>query len=219
MKRLIIVCEGSTEQEFCKEVLMPYFHQFDIHVEYPMIKKSGGGIISWEPLKRQLRNHLFEDGAYVTMLVDYYRLKNPTVIPGWVESLNINDKQQRMHFLFDQIKQDMDADLRARFIPYIQLHEFEGLLFSDVAPYQRYFDAHSCDYKKLTAVVNGFPNPELINDGPATAPSKRLSDIIPGYDKVLYGGVISIDLGLNVIRQHCPLFNEWIDTLVGIVNT
>ena len=216
MKRLIIVCEGPTEQEFCKDVLLPYFLQFDIIVEYPVIKKSGGGIIPWEPLKRQLRNHLFEDGAYVTMLVDYYRLKDPDKIPGWNESLTIADKQERLHFLFDQIKQDMDEDLRERFIPYIQLHEFEGLLFSDVAPYQEYFAPTNCDFKKLGSIISTHPNPEMINDGPDTAPSKRLLNIVTGYDKVLYGGLLAMSLGLKTIREHCPLFNEWITTLQQI---
>ncbi len=216
MKRLIIVCEGPTEQEFCKDVLQPYFQQYDISVVCPLIKKSGGGIITWEPLKRQLRNHLFEEGAYVTMLVDYYRLKDPDKIPGWSESLSIQNKQKRMHFLFDQMKLDMDETLRDRFIPYIQLHEFEGLLFSDLSPYQEYFGSSICDFKKLEAVITSHPNPEMINEGPNTAPSKRLMDIISGYDKVLYGGVLAMSLGLQKIREHCPMFNEWISTLQKI---
>lgn len=216
MKRLIIVCEGPTEQEFCSDVLAPHLLSRDIIVECPLIKKSGGGIISWEPLRAQLRNHLFEADAYVTMLVDYYGLKNPESIPGWEESLGIADKSQRIHFLQQQIKADMDENLRERFIPYIQLHEFEGVLFSDIAPFKRYFDAKTCDFAKLQEIITDFPNPELINSNPNSAPSKRLGRIIAGYDKVLFGGVLSIDLGLNTIRQHCPLFNEWLTTLEQI---
>lgn len=218
MKRLIIVCEGPTEQEFCKEVLYPYFLQFDILVEFPVIKKSGGGIITWEPLKRQLRNHLFEEGTYVTMLVDYYRLKDPKRIPGWVESTCIADKQERIHFLFERMKLDMDEVLQSRFIPYIQLHEFESLLFSDIAPYREYFALNNSRYDRLNHIINSFPNPEMINEGPTTAPSKRLIDIIPEYNKVLDGGILAIALGLETIRNRCPLFNEWISNLEKIVN-
>ncbi len=48
MKRIIIVCEGETEQEFCKDVLFPHFFRRDILIEHPTIKKSGGGIVAWD---------------------------------------------------------------------------------------------------------------------------------------------------------------------------
>ena len=37
MKRLIIVCEGPTEQEFCTEVLGVEFAKHNIYVEAPVI--------------------------------------------------------------------------------------------------------------------------------------------------------------------------------------
>ena len=43
MKRLIIVCEGQTEQSFCQNVLSPYFQTKGIVVEAPTIKHSHGG--------------------------------------------------------------------------------------------------------------------------------------------------------------------------------
>ena len=54
MNRLIIVCEGETEQEFCKDVLASYFREKNIYIEYPTIKHSNGGIVPWATLKRQL---------------------------------------------------------------------------------------------------------------------------------------------------------------------
>ncbi len=38
MKRLIIVCEGPTENEFCLEMLAPILLKSDIYVEAPLIK-------------------------------------------------------------------------------------------------------------------------------------------------------------------------------------
>lgn len=35
MKRLIIVCEGPTENEFCLEMLAPILLKSDIYVEAP----------------------------------------------------------------------------------------------------------------------------------------------------------------------------------------
>jgi len=73
MKRVIIICEGPTEQEFCSDVLTPYFAKTDIYIYFPLINKSGGGIVPWETLKKQIEIHLKQDSsATVTTLIDYY---------------------------------------------------------------------------------------------------------------------------------------------------
>jgi hypothetical protein len=41
MKRLIIICEGQTEVEFCKDVLFKHFISKGIILQTPLIKKSG----------------------------------------------------------------------------------------------------------------------------------------------------------------------------------
>ena len=64
MKRLIIVCEGQTEQSFCQNVLSPYFLTKGFVVEAPTIKHSHGGIVPWGTLKRQLVEHLHEGGCH-----------------------------------------------------------------------------------------------------------------------------------------------------------
>lgn len=63
MKRLIIVCEGPTENEFCLEMLAPILLKSDIYVEAPLIKKSNGGIVPWQAIKRQIETHLHEGDA------------------------------------------------------------------------------------------------------------------------------------------------------------
>lgn len=50
MKRLIIICEGATEQAFCNDVLRDYFLTKDILIEAPTIKHSNGGIVAWDTL-------------------------------------------------------------------------------------------------------------------------------------------------------------------------
>jgi hypothetical protein len=45
IKRVIIICEGVTEQQFCNDVLAPYFSKENIFISNPLIKKSGGGIV------------------------------------------------------------------------------------------------------------------------------------------------------------------------------
>lgn len=46
MKRLIIICEGETEQEFCAQLLREHLLNFNIYIELPTTKKSGGGYVS-----------------------------------------------------------------------------------------------------------------------------------------------------------------------------
>lgn len=101
MKRLIIVCEGPTEQEFCTEVLGVEFAKHNIYVEAPVIKHSHGGIVPWTTIKKQILNHLQEGDVYVSMLVDYYGIKDQFGFPGWEDSKEIVDKTERIHF-FDR---------------------------------------------------------------------------------------------------------------------
>lgn len=214
MKRLIIVCEGPTEQEFCTEVLGVEFAKHDIYVEAPVIKHSHGGIVAWEIIKRQILKHLQEGDAFVSMLVDYYGIKDQFSFPGWEESKGIADKTERIHFLADKMAEDIPEQYRYRFIPYIQLHEFEGLLFSDVNAFLNSFDTSEINYEALLEAAKDFENPEMINNSPATAPSKRLIEAIPDYNKVIFGNCVAMDIGLKKIREKCPLFNEWVEKLM-----
>jgi len=63
------------------------------------------------------------------------------------------------------------------------------------------------------AIRNQFVTPEDINDSPVTAPSKRVRELIPGYEKPLYGALAVLEIGLDRIRRECPHFNDWIVAL------
>ena len=126
------------------------------------------------------------------------------------EKANLYD---RMHYLFEQMLLDMDDKLRPRFIPYIQLHEFEGLLFSDISVFPDNFTKEQLDFKQLESAVNEFNTPEEINNSPATAPSERLKKAVNGYDKVTDGAFLAMEIGLETIRKKCILFNEWVGRL------
>ncbi len=215
MKRIIIICEGQTEKEFCKDVLSPYFLSKNIYLETPLIKKTGGGIVAWQEIKKQISNHLKQDNkAFVTTFIDYYGTKELHEFPKWTERLTIVDKNSRIDFLEEAMYDDIEGDLRFRFLPYMQLHEFEGLLFSDVdaMKYQIGEDA-ILDIDELYKIAAQFPNPEFINDGKNTAPSKRLLKIIHGYNKIVYGSLLAQSIGLVKIREKCLRFNEWLNKM------
>lgn len=213
MKRLIIICEGPTEQAFCNDILRDHFLPKGILLDAPTIKHSNGGIVAWETLKKQIITHLNEGNCIVSLFVDYYRIRDSYNFPGWMNSKSITDIYDRMRYLFEQMSLDIDINLRSRFIPYIQLHEFEGLLFSDISVFPNNFTKDELDFSLLETAVKSAHTPEEINNGPNTAPSKRLKRAIKGYDKIVYGSCLASDIGLKTIREKCILFNEWIEKL------
>ena len=218
MKRLIIIGEGQTEQVFCKDILQPYFISKGILIQNPTIKKSRGGIIDWKDLKHEIHNHLQADSsAWVTLLIDYYGIHKKHGFPGWDESLKIVDRSARIDFLEQAMHDEINDRFGHRFIPYIQLHEFEGLLFSKKEVFDDNFEEHEfADYNYLEETMAQFNNPEMINDGKATAPSKRLGRIIIGYQKTVHGSLLADEIGLKEIREQCPRFNNWIEKLSQI---
>ncbi len=56
----------------------------------------------------------------------------------------------------------------------------------------------------------------MINNSKATSPAHRLERIIKGYNKVVYGDILSEAIGLNRIREKSPRFNSWITRLENI---
>ena len=216
MKRLIIICEGETEQQFCKDVLYNHFFSRDIVIETPLIKKSMGGIVAWEHIKSQILLHLKED-VTVTLLIDFYGIKDYHNFSKWAESKTIVNKIERMTFLENAMKEEIDDRVRFRFIPYIQLHEFEGLLFNNIETFKNIIPENEfTNVRELENTINSYLNPELINDGATTAPSKRLERLILGYNKIVYGAVLAEEIGLERIRAKAVRFNEWIAKLESI---
>ena len=215
MNRVIIICEGQTEQEFCKTLLQRYFSNQNITLQVPLIKKTMGGIANWNVLKREIETYLRrEKDVLVTTLIDYYGIKDSHCFPLWAEKQAIADKSQRLDELEAAMLADVDANLRPRFVPYMQLHEFEGLLFSDKqAFYTTFYDNELVDKAYLEQTFADFDNPEMINDGVETSPSHRLERIISGYEKVVYGCCLAETIGLDKMRQKSPRFDNWLKRL------
>ena len=216
MKRIIIIVEGQTEQMFCERVLQPYFNTVNIYVSPSKIKKSSGGIVHWNSIKKQIENHLKQDKtAVVSSMIDFYGIKDRHGFPGWSRSKSYQDKYKRIKSLEDAMQADIAVDYRNRFIPYLQLHEFEGLLFSDINVYQEMFeDDEFVSYEYLIETISEFENPEMINEGKDSAPSVRLKKrILKSYNKVVHGILIAEEIGLEKIREKCPGFDAWIKEL------
>jgi hypothetical protein len=217
MKRVIIICEGETEQGFCKYVLAPYLINHEIHIQAPLIKKTMGGVINWNRLKKEIEIHLQESNVIVSTLIDYYGLCKKHDFPNWVEGEKITNKNDRMDFLEKAMKADIIDAIRHRFIPYLQLHEFEGLLFNDIKVfYDNVPSKELVGIPELKKTFNDYDNPEMINNNIETSPSHRLKRIIKGYNKPLYGHYFAEAIGIDNIRKKSPRFNQWIEKIINI---
>ncbi len=220
IKRVYIICEGETEQEFCSTILMKYFQEKGIYIHCPVIKKTMGGIVQWQYLKKQIEITLKSDpSAFVTMLIDYYGIYKKHNFPNWNKAEKIIDKYERMSILEEGMLKDIEDKLSYRFIPYIQLHEFEGLLFNKEEYFYRVIPKEELiGQEELKKTFNEFENPEMINDNPDSAPSKRLKRIIKGYNKIVYGNILAEEIGLRNIRNKSHRFNKWILQIENILN-
>lgn len=215
MKRVIIICEGETEREFCKNVLAPHLIHYNIFVQAPLIKRSMGGIVKWAILKKEIEIHLLERDVIVSTLVDYYGLYQKYNFPNWTEGHSIMNKNDRMDFLENAMKNDIADAIRHRFLPYLQLHEFEGLLFNDINLfYEQVPNSQLVGIAELNKTFEDYDNPEMINNNRETSPSHRLKRIVKGYNKTLYGHYFAEAIGIDRIRAKSPRFNGWIEKII-----
>jgi len=224
MKRINIIVEGKTERKFVEKVLNPYFHFIDnrfslfaISVETSIGHK--GGDIRFSRYKKRVVELLKEkDNPIVTSLIDFYRLSKD--FPQYDNSQKITDKYEKVKFLENAIKEDIEKEVDTyRFLAYIQLHEFEGLLFSDIKGFN-VIDIEKKELVEIEKIIEEYKDkPELINDKTETAPSKRLVKIIKEYDKILDGIEIAKEIGIETIMSKCPHFKEWIEKLLEMSKT
>lgn len=215
MSRVLnILVEGQTEKEFVRNNIYPYFISHGVsNVRTITIETSPGFkggdvryIARYKPnIKKLLRG---QEDLLVTSLIDFYRLRND--FPKYEESKTKSTVQERVKFIETACEVDINDP---RYIPYIQLHEFEGILFSDSKGFDC-LDLSKSNKKALLKIIDQYPNPELINEGQNSAPSKRLELLIPEYSKILHGPFIALENGFDSILLKCPRFSAWIETLI-----
>ena len=212
MKRLYIIVEGQTEQEFVNEVMAPYLRGVGILSVTPILihtsQTGRGGFVNYAHLRNDVKRLLNTENndCVVSMFVDFFRCPEVPFREKWK---NITNHQKQVEIMEKCIADDIND---RRFIPYIQLHEFEALLFSSNAGFQDYFQDD--EQQQTNAIVQTYSNPENINSSPEGAPSKRLITIHDGYDKILEGNLIALSIGIRNIMEKCPRFNHWIESLI-----
>lgn len=213
MKRIYVYCEGQTEEAFTKRLLYPHFIAKDIYV-IPIIcrTKEGpqgihrGGIVDYNKVVKEVKRYCSQHpNEKVTSFIDYYGLNN---LPQIVTSSN-------KYVLIKNLESTFSNDVGCNnFIPYISLHEFESLLFSDPTQFGYLNTKAVVKFNDILAEFGN--NPEFINNGKDTAPSKRILKEIGNYGKILDGNRIAEHISLAGIRQHCHHFSQWITTIENL---
>lgn len=225
MARLLVHVEGETEETFVNEILRPhlYCHGYT-QVSARLLgnarqRDHRGGVRAWSAVRSDILRHLKEDPESVsTTMVDYYGMprKDLRAWPGREAAATIPfaDKAATVeHALLSDICREMgDGFYPIRFIPFVVMHEFEGLLFSDCEGFGRGIGRPDLT-AQFQAIRDEFASPEEINDSPFTAPSKRVVGLVQGYTKPLLGVLAALEIGLDAIRAECPHFNAWLSLL------
>jgi len=206
--------EGPTEEQFVNEVLSSYFYDREIYDVRCILMETSpgykGGDVSYQRFKRNAENLLKrENDVIVTSLIDFFRLKSD--FPKFSQANKIVDKAERVTFLESAVGEDIG---HPRLIPYIQLHEFEGLLFASNDGFDYIPDIPPGNRAQLKSAVDAYDNPEYLNDGALTAPSKRLQNLIPGYQKPFHGALIADVVSITKMLDRCERFRNWIEVLV-----
>ncbi|MGH7782869.1 MAG: DUF4276 family protein [Candidatus Binatia bacterium] len=227
MIRLHTLAEGQTEEAFFNRILRPHLANTGVYADVQLLsskrrvtkRSSKGGWNSYVKAKQHLKRWMSEDhGAdcWYTTMVDLYAI--PEDFPEFEACRKIVDPYERVEFLELAFYNDVKSDGLFRFVPYIQLFEFEALIFADPQKLDWEFLEHERQIAKLVEVSAQFETPELINDRPTTAPSKRIIKEIPEYEfrKTSAGPLVADKIGLPRLRDRCPHFDKWLKRLEAL---
>lgn len=206
MKRVAIVVEGDTEEEFVKLVLEPHLAAYKV-VAAAIPPKGQGGNISVDRLAPTMANLSWNFDA-VTSLVDFYGFKGKQIGESAADIEERIDSRIKQHNPRDAYEVPQFA--------YVQLHEFEALLYSRPAAFNLIQGLLPNAMHTLEKVAGQFESPEDINDNFDTAPSKRITSAVPNFRKRLHGPAIAAEIGLKAIRAACPRFHAWVERLESL---
>lgn len=216
MKKFFIVTEGQSETNFVNRVMVPYFASRCILLPITVVTKTDsrhgktykGGVANYGQIRNTLLKTLASaaknTNTYVTTMFDFYRL--PADVPGVSVAEKEKDPYDKVHIIEQEIlkKEGYGGNF---FFPYIELHEFEAMIFSDITKLEEaYFEE---DLTALKECVKAQSNPELINGGAETAPSKRIINCINCFDKANVGVDVLEKIGIENISGKCLHFAEW----------
>lgn len=220
MIRVYVIVEGPTEESFINGVLAPIFWGYGVLLIPTIVGVPGqkGGRTNYPRVKKDIVVQLKQDrAAYCSTMLDFYGLGHG--FPGFPIAENIPniERAARIESAVKKALIEEFPELRVdiRFVPYIQMHEYEGLLFSDPTAFAGgIHQPHLAE--RFQAIRRMFPTPEDINDDASSAPSKRVVTAHPSYRKVIDGVLAARAVGVESMRNECPHFRNWLEQLATL---
>jgi hypothetical protein len=221
MKNLYLTVEGQTEETFARDVLQPHLAAFNVFLWPPRFagphgRRHGripqGGMFNTfrhalEDMRRWLKENHSADARF-SMMVDLYHL--PHDFPGYAEAMPRPDCYEQAVALEAPLAAEL-AD--PRFLPYLQVHEFEALLLAVPAQFADWFENRQQALAALAADCQGFETPERIDHGQHSHPKARIQRHYDDYDENVHGPLLAHAIGLPTLRQRCPHFHQWLTRL------
>lgn len=230
MIRVNVVSEGQSELYFVQKVLScyPFLLGKNIEINSRAVltkreQRTGyeyrGGLTNYLKPKRDIIQWLKESSdTYVTTMFDLFRL--PDDFPGYREAIGQQNPYQSVSILERELKKDILLEFPNinpdRFIPYIQMHEFEALFFADLEKLKTFYlgEINNLKIEKLIQDIVGI-NAELINHGVNTSPSKRLKNTI-SYKKGDDAALVLKEIGMEKMLNTCQHFSTWVNQLLAL---
>ena len=171
MTRLLIHVEGQTEETFVNEVLAPHLYRCGFGIVSARIfgnarlRSKRGGVKPWTSVREDILRHLKEDsGSISTTMVDFYGMPGTgnRAWPGRDVTAD-SSVDEKANAVADAIKADICMAMGVsfnpnRFIPYVMMHEYEGMLFSDPSRFAQGIGQSDLSLQ-FSAIRNQFDSP------------------------------------------------------------
>ena len=213
MSTVLLLVEGESEFRFVRDRLNDYFA--GRYVLQPILTetrrgvRSGGLARDYAVFRRQMSRLMAQHGgredAWFGCMLDLYGL--PAGFPGHGQAPGNGWE------MATSIETALATDLaHERFLPYLNVHELEALLLTELRALGCFFTGKQSEVERLAAEVARFSSPEEINLTRETSPSHRIARHLPGYAaaKVQASSVAFSHISISLIRKHCPHFSDWL---------
>jgi hypothetical protein len=209
---VMVLVEGQTELTFIKKLFSPYIANLTGNKIFltPMQPGKQGGDVRFERYKKDIGIHLKQrNNTYITLMLDYYGIKD---WPGLEKSKQQTTPSQKAEIINIETAKEVqklfsEENRECRFVSYVSMHEIEALYFSDPASIAQIMNIEQA---KVESILSKYSGPEAINDSFETAPSKRLENLSQSFVKTTTGIAIAEAVNIPRMREHCPLFDEWV---------
>ena len=216
-KRLLVYCEGQTEDMFVERLLRHHLALHGVKVERPIQARTSfdpegqrGGFVNWAAMEFDLRQMFQADAdpdLRFTTLLDVYQI--PKKVPGMSA---ITSPLSAVHEI-ENVEHAIEGVFNEpRFKAYLQRHELEALLLADMAALARVFHRDRVGLQQLALDIAPFVNAEEINHGVTTHPAARLMAAIPGYKDLKASNAFFVlaEATFTLVRARCPRFDAWL---------